>query len=298
MKSPYISTVIVGRNDGYGVNFLERMNLFIRHLDRQVSNHRDLMELIIVEYNPQSDRARFKEILYKPEHLVTRIITVNSETHETTGRTLPVLEWYGKNAGIRRAQGEYVLVTNPDIIFSDALILSLSEKPLRKDVLYRTDRYDYSGDGIQDVHLQDVVKFAMSRTFQVHRCPESLSTGPATEFRDLVKTDTNTNQIFTNASGDFILTARENFMISQGICFETDTLRFHIDSFSLFRLIYKNQLKQSIYTAPCCIFHMDHPRRPIQDPWNPVRALAAVNDPTMFQDHWGFGNFILDEEIL
>lgn len=298
MNTPYISTVIVGRNDGYGLNFLDRVNLFISHLDRQVKNYPGFMELIVVEYNPQPEKKRFKEVLHKTKHLKTRIITVDAQAHASTGRTLPVLEWYGKNAGIRRARGDFVLVTNPDIVFTDGLINYLSERKLQTDVLYRTDRYDYTGDGIESVKLKDVIKFAMSKTFQVHMCPESVNTGPASGFDELVKTDPNVNYLFTNASGDFILTARENFIRAKGICFETDTLRFHIDSFSLFRLALVNQLKQSIFVAPNCIFHMDHPRRPIEDAWNPGKALEAARNADMFREDWGFGNFSLDEDLL
>ena len=56
-NSPYLSIVIVGRNDNYGVNFMDRMNMFIRSLDHQISKHsKNFLELIIVEWNPLADR--------------------------------------------------------------------------------------------------------------------------------------------------------------------------------------------------------------------------------------------------
>ena len=42
---PYVSVVIVGRNDGYGEDFLTRINTFVRSLDHQVREHADLFEL-------------------------------------------------------------------------------------------------------------------------------------------------------------------------------------------------------------------------------------------------------------
>ena len=39
MADPYISVVIVARNDNYGENFLLRLNTFVRSLDYQVKNY-------------------------------------------------------------------------------------------------------------------------------------------------------------------------------------------------------------------------------------------------------------------
>ena len=122
MSDPYLSVVIVGRNDDYGVDFMARLNTFVRSLDRQVKNHPRLVELIVVEWNPLPDRQPLAEVLTKVNNLCVRIITVPNAVHEQIGHTSPVLEYYGKNVGIRRARGRFVLTTNPDIIFTDHLI--------------------------------------------------------------------------------------------------------------------------------------------------------------------------------
>jgi hypothetical protein len=49
---PYISIVVVGRNDDYGGDFLKRISTFARSLGRQVSKHPGLIELVVVEWNP------------------------------------------------------------------------------------------------------------------------------------------------------------------------------------------------------------------------------------------------------
>lgn len=294
MKTPYISTVIVGRNDNYGENFIERLSLFIRHLDRQLSRNRNLMEVVLVEYNPIQENAPLREVIPKTTNLTVRIITVPAELHATTGRSAPVLEWYGKNVGIRRSRGDFILITNPDIIFTDELIKYFSRKVLSTDTLYRTDRYDYDGTGIDSVTLTDTVSFAVSRTFQVHKCPETVPTsGP--DIYALDKSDYQTPIPFTNASGDFILSAKENFLRAQGVCWENDVTQGHTDSFSVFRLFIKNQLKQEVLVAPFCIFHMDHSRKPNQIPWIPQMAKLAVGWPSMYTENWGFGDTDLIE---
>jgi hypothetical protein len=53
-------------------------------------------------------------------------------------------EYFAKNVGIRRARGEYVLVTNPDILISGELISALAINPtlLNPFSYYRLDRHD------------------------------------------------------------------------------------------------------------------------------------------------------------
>lgn len=69
MSNPYISVVIVGRNDNYGGDFVERLSNFIEHLDYQIKDHPTLLELIIVDWNPLPEHPTIKEILSKTSNL-------------------------------------------------------------------------------------------------------------------------------------------------------------------------------------------------------------------------------------
>jgi hypothetical protein len=53
----------------------------------------------------------------------------------------------GKNVGIRRARGQFVLATNIDILFSDELAQYLASRRLEHGRMYRIDRYD-AMDGV------------------------------------------------------------------------------------------------------------------------------------------------------
>lgn len=247
MTDPYISVVIVARNDNYGEDFLLRLNTFIRSLDCQVSNYPDLIELIVVEWNPLHDKL-LKDVMPKTQHLSTRIITVPNSVHTTLNASRPVLEFHGKNAGIRRARGEYVLTTNPDILFSNELIDEFSRRWLRKDHFYRTDRYDYVGTGIENVASNDLLEFAVTNTFQAHMANGSADVPSGSSATTLPASDPAVQHLHTNGAGDFILAARESFFTARGL-WENTQQRWHMDSYSVIRLV-STGLKQMIFTNP------------------------------------------------
>jgi len=296
VTKPYLSIVIVGRNDNYGVNFMERLNTFIRSLDYQTKNYPNLLELIVVEWNPLNNYKLLKDVIHQPNNYLLRIITVPPEVHNEIGATAPVLEFWGKNVGIRRAQGEFILISNPDILFTEELIAELAKKTLNKETVYRTDRYDYHGEGIEALSEDEYIPFALNRTFKAHICPETVDVPTAGSFDHLPKS-AESRYIFTNASGDFILSARENFIKSHGLAWENDVTRGHVDSFSLIRLMKVGEISsQCIFQAPLCIFHMDHTRKPNTIQWNPQIAEATTQwpawfaRPSWFQSNWGMAD--------
>jgi predicted O-methyltransferase YrrM len=291
MSQPYLSVVIVGRNDDYGVNFLDRLNTFIRSLDHQVRDYPDLIELVVVEWNPQPDRAPLKDVIVKTNNVDVRIITVPAEIHDTVGHPNPVLEFYGKNVGIRRARGEFVLTTNPDILFSNELIAWLSQRQLRLDSFYRTDRHDFDGEGIDQVPVDELIPFACSRTFASHIDTGSINISSPANLADL-PASTSGQILHSNGCGDFILASREAFFSARGL-FESTTHRYHLDSYSLSRLKSRS-LTQVIVTAPVCIFHQDHERKPV-DPWDAAESEKIGQIPGATS--WGLQNVNLPEWI-
>lgn len=296
MTQPYLSIVVVGRNDNYGVNFLDRLNTFICSLDWQVRNYPDLIELVVVEWNPQPDRAPLKDVLAKTNNLDIRIITVPPEIHDTIGHTSPVLEFYGKNVGIRRARGEFVLTTNPDILFSNELVDWFNQRKLRTGHYYRTDRHDFVGDGITEVPIGQLIPFACSRTFVSHIIgmneSEDIEVVQPVELKDLPASPAESRGIHTNGCGDFILASKEVFFTVRGL-FEDPTVRFHMDSYSIIRLD-SYGIKQVTVTAPLCIFHQDHERKPV-DRFDVEEAVRLGKIPG--KTTWGLQNIDLPETI-
>lgn len=143
---PYLSVVATARNDDHGGNPLYRMQLFVDGLIAQSERHRLPTELVLVEWNPPSDRPRLAEVLSWPdsEWCAVRIIEVPPALHATLEYSdrLPLYQMIGKNVGIRRARGDFVVATNIDILFSDELMAQLARRDLDPQRVYRVDRMD------------------------------------------------------------------------------------------------------------------------------------------------------------
>ena len=284
MINPYISVVIVGRNDNYGVGFAERLSNFIEHLDRQIKNYPTLLELILVEWNPLSERSPIKEILPKTDNLLVRVLTVDNETHLSVGNKVPVYEFYAKNAGARRANGEFVLVTNPDILFTDELITELSKRRLRDKEYYRLDRYDFNSEGMSQLPKNQWIDFAIRNTFQANLLRHSFVLDPVSSIWHLPRSLIYDRSLHTNGSGDFILT-RKSSLDQIGGLFEDPEEIYHNDSYSIIRLEHYG-LTGIVFPTPFCIFHQHHPAdRSQRDPWDVNKANRLAY--TTGLDSWG-----------
>jgi hypothetical protein len=144
-----VSFVITARNDDYGGNLLNRIDTFAKVLAYLVKKYKLYSELIIVEYNPVANKAPLYEALNLERDnpfLEYRFIEIPETFHKSLpgSEKMPMLEFLGKNIGIRRARGEYILSMNPDIILSDELVAWLSEARFDTDTYYRVNRHDIS----------------------------------------------------------------------------------------------------------------------------------------------------------
>jgi hypothetical protein len=160
---PYLSVVVTARNDNHGGNLLGRMQVFVSAWINQCKRHNLPAELIIVEWNPPADKPGLAEALRWPEDTrpcEVRIIQVPRETHARYrhGAALPLYQMIAKNVGIRRARGQFILVTNIDVVFSNELVRFLAERKLEKRRIYRIDRHDSESsvpiDGTLDEQLE------------------------------------------------------------------------------------------------------------------------------------------------
>ena len=167
---PSLSVVATSRNDGHGGNLLARMQWFVDGLAVQSRIHRFSTELIIVEWNPSSDRDPLKDGLRWPnasEFFDIRIITVPRELHAKLehAEKLPLFQMIAKNVGIRRARGRFVVATNIDILFPDSVFHEFGR--LQPGRLYRCDRYDVPSE-LPAGSVEQVLTFCRGSAFRIN----------------------------------------------------------------------------------------------------------------------------------
>lgn len=174
MPEPYLSLVVTARNDDHGGNLLGRMQIFVDGWLAQARRHNIPSELIIVEWNPPAGRPPLAEALQWPTDFGpcdVRIITVPPDIHSRYehGANLPLYQMIGKNVGIRRARGRFILATNIDILFSDELAAFLGSQQLRADRMYRIDRHDAMSDVPAGAPIEEQLAYCRSHLIRVNR---------------------------------------------------------------------------------------------------------------------------------
>ncbi len=171
--NPYLSVVATARNDDHGGNLIGRMQLFVSGLIEQCNRHGVEAELVLVEWNPPPDKPRLAEVLRWPStcgKCTVRIVEVPPEVHHRLSHAdkLPLFQMIGKNVGIRRARGEYVLATNIDILFSDAVFEFLKSGQMKPGFIYRTDRLDVPPEIPCDTPLRGQLEFCRKNVIRRH----------------------------------------------------------------------------------------------------------------------------------
>jgi len=225
-ENPYVSFVVTGRNDDYGHRFLYRTQRFIDNLIYLCEKYKLPSEIIFVEWNPPKDKERFYKALRIKEtsnFIKIRIIKVPKKIHDKikTSDKLPLLEFPGKNVGIRKSKSEFIVVTNPDIIFSEKMIKFFSKKKLRKKIFYRADRCDLFVDIPNKIKTQEVEKFCKKkwnfcwspRWGRYHRGIKILTDIPRLFARSLVKMTQKYSYLryHGGAPGDFVLMDKQSW---------------------------------------------------------------------------------------
>jgi hypothetical protein len=294
MTNPYISVVVTTRNDNYGENMRRRLDMFVKGLDCHQQKYPGLFELIIVEWNPPDDQAPLSTIIPSCTHLPVRIITVPGEYHGRTGFKRPLAEYHAKNVGLRRSAGKFVLISNPDILFSYNLVDQLAKRNLNDGIVYRCDRYDFDGDGIESIDPQDYIRFAFTRIFRLHGMngQNSLTADIKMPTDQIPISSYDEKTIHTNAAGDFTLISKATAE-SVGGFYQGLRSPGHHDSVSMMRFIIRG-LKQGIFRFPCTILHQDHDRNILPGQWDPISTLETAKAEGDEPD-WGLNNIVLEQ---
>ena len=187
--SPYVSVVVATRNDDHGGDPLKRLQAFINTFSAQCRRASLDAEVIVVEWNPPSDRPRVSELCRVPPDapFPVRFVEVPAEIHQQLrfSSVLPLFQMIAKNAGIRRARGRFVLATNIDIIFSNELVEQLASGRLVPGRMYRVDRHDIESNFPVEAALTEQMTFCQTHQIRVHALSGTHPVDPLGRLRTL-----------------------------------------------------------------------------------------------------------------
>lgn len=332
-----LSVVLVGRNDDYGGDFKSRLERCVQWTHRQLTEFKIPSEIIFVNYNPLPGNPiqHFINWPVSNAFVQLRIITVPPQVHQTiintsTVKNVPVLEYFAKNAGIRRSRGEFVLCINPDIIIPPEIINTFSA--LKKNSYYRADRYDYALPGNNeplnaDATLQLISNHVTRIWLKGLSYPHA--TGPVSapthwwyKLRSVAEIALYRllrlfNFIWSeklhakaeyayhcNVSGDFMLMHRSHWESLHGY-HEGTYLALHVDALMVVQAA-TSGLRETVLSTP--IYHQEHARRYDANIANPdfrkaylyfqEQAQHMINGKKSFiynLESWGLAPYALPE---
>ena len=340
-EMPKISFVVVSRNDNHGGDMLKRMRIFTKGLIHQCNKFKLDAELLFVEWNPEKSKIGLKDIVPLPQdgdELSIRFIEVPNELHRQLNNSdkIDLFQMIGKNVGIRRAKGSFIICTNVDLLFSDALFKTLVN-PLDPNSIYRANRCDIPQEIDESKSIEELLTFAENNILQrlgKHKdYPEIGDTssplfhipyyGFVKAFPLKIKR-LNGNETFkefltrtdTDACGDFTMMHKEKWFDIKGY-FELGAYSIHIDSIAVISAMV-NGLEQVILPYRACTYHISHGNgweltdpiekmhmdlnKPMLD-WSSVHSLAkkmfeAKSLIHFNKSNWGFADESFKEYIF
>jgi glycosyltransferase involved in cell wall biosynthesis len=284
-----LSIVVVGRNDNYGGNFIERLQTGINWNTRWLEYYKINSEIILVNWNPVAENPDLTEVMTFPKdrkYVRFRMITVPSAIHKdyidpSIRSTVPMFEFVAKNVGIKRAKGKYLLSINADILIHPEIFSAIGKEELDDKHYYRANRLDYRKtdnhtvtnmlkNGFSVLLKGKMYYFNEKRSiplqYQLLRVKNvlwlkweafKLANPRLSNWQSWVMNPDNGAFIaHCHASGDFMLMATELWMKLKGYP-EYTYMSTHTDS--IFTMLAYSKLNEKVFKQP--IFHQEHERR-------------------------------------
>jgi hypothetical protein len=154
------SVVMPGRNDGHGGDFLRRLRISLDTIDKLAGKTDTTTEVVLVEWNPPTDRSDLAEVLEPPtcEQCEVRVVTVSENHHERfpNSERTPLFQEIAKNVGVRRATGRSVLATNADIILNEEMMRFIGSSQVSPGAFYRASRHDVNAEIPLEASVDDI----------------------------------------------------------------------------------------------------------------------------------------------
>lgn len=293
-KIPYISFVVTSRNDNHGGDLRKRMMIFCKGLIHQCNKFKLPCELIVVDWNSPNQNELLDSVLPKVsenDYLSVRFVIVPPEIHSTFrfSEELGLYQMIAKNVGIRRANAEFVLCTNVDLLFSDALFEELAKRNLAHGKYYRANRCDIPATINENDSVDDQLKFCEANIIKrLGKISEyaviynergilfkSSIFNPVLRFLSWLKPKTISADeaklcsMDSDACGDFTLMSKSDWEKIDGYL-ELELYSLHIDTMALYAAIAQG-IEQVIYPREMCSYHIAH-----DGGWEPGNAVEQL----------------------
>ena len=258
---PKISVVVTARNDNHGGGFIRRMQIFVTAWLKQCERHQLNAELIVVEWNPIEGNAALHEVLQWPEHnkyCSVRFIEVPKELHDkfVYGDRLGLYQMMAKNVGIRRALGDFVLCSNIDLLFSDALVAFMASEQLREGVIYRVDRLDIPAEIPEHASLDEQLAYCEENLLRTNAREGTINEQTGQKFVCAIGKACESTRMHFNACGDFSLMSKNDWYRIRGYA-EFDMYSAHLDSVSMLAIHFSG-IKETVLPHPMATYHIEH----------------------------------------
>jgi hypothetical protein len=238
--SVVLSIVLTGRNDNYGGDFTQRLVRTLRFNWAALAERGVSCEVVFIEWNPIGGRPFLVDLARAalPEipapAFTAYIVDARYQRACTLNPALDYLEYLAKNAGIRRARGRSILVTNTDIFLGRGVVDTLAGPALEQGLVYRAARIDLAVGSDQTRVTWETLEDPSAHARQSTLRPP----------------------LFTGASGDFLLLDRDSWHQLRGFNEVYRGARLGIDHNFLVKA---NGCGYRIVDIGGPVYHVNHP---------------------------------------
>lgn len=273
-RSKYLSIVTCVRRVQDDPTWIHRLCLYVQNLISYSQSYDLKAELIIVDWNPFPSSERIAEVLTwipNPSSLEIKVIEVPGEVHTQIQNSdqINFYQYIGVNVGIRRAIGQFVLITSIDLLFSESIVEFLAAKNLDPQSYYRANRYDVQLKILSPtLSLAEQIQCCEENIIRIHTIDgtkEIQASDDRSREVSITKALDDANTVLksqnqkphTTASGDFMLMAREAWISLKGYP-EIPKSQLYIDGLIVY-MASVSGLQQVVLPDPSMrVYHLDH----------------------------------------
>lgn len=230
-----LEIVITGRHDDYGgADFFDRLCAAADHNHRLLEQEGVEHRYTLVEWNPIEGRALLADLIRAQLPWWHHSLIIDPVWHErlSTNPRLQFMEFFAKNAAVRRSTAHAILTTNTDVFLSTDLARALARKTLDDRTVYRATRVDI------DRHAP--WQTGGERTFADPNC-------------QLRVNDLQPPQ-YGNSAGDFLLLTKRAWMALGGFNERVRFAKIHKDG----QFCVNAQMERYAFDVLGPIYHIDH----------------------------------------